>query len=233
MVKLIERYNGQLSFMILYWFICLVMFLRTFSFLYIMLAWNVFLAMLPLLFAVKVRYAIERGIFGQTVFWAIFWLLFFPNSVYMITDFIHISNDKLLRIIEADRYSQVGDVMYSTDIAAWAKLLVIGIGFLFAILVGLESLYLIEQGIKNKVSKLFSRLGILMVALLSGVGVYIGRFLRFNSWDVFLKPFHLLDQLCTGMDGFAVQFIAVFAVFIIVCYSLYRAFRSKPTAETI
>lgn len=161
---------------------------------------------------------------GLYIIWAILWLLFFPNSVYMITDFIHISGDKFMWMIEMPRYSLDSGVVYSTDIVIWTKLLIIGIGYLFSLLTGMESLYIFENNLKIKTSKFISLLGIIIVSLLSGIGVYIGRFLRFNSWDIIFNPLRLFKQII-GIDIFAVQFIFAFTLFIILCYSLYRIFK--------
>ena len=172
--------------------------------------------------------SVEQGKVGWSALWIILWLLFFPNSVYMVTDFIHISSDKFKWIIEVEKYSPK-TVIYSNEIMVWAKLLVIGIGFFFALLVGLESLYIFEQNIRKKSSKVVCYLVILVVALLSGIGVYIGRFLRFNSWDIIFSPIQLLKQV-VGIDGFAVQFILIFTTFVIGSYAIYRAFRTTSSA---
>lgn len=224
MEKFFKKYQGILLFMIGYWCICFVMLIEDTSFLYVMLSWNVFLAALPLFFVKKAELTGEQGKIGWSVLWTILWLLFFPNAVYMVTDFIHISSDKFMWINEVEKYSSNSGVIYSTEILVWAKLLVIGIGFLFAFLVGLESFYIFEQIIKKKFSRIMSCFAILVVALLSGIGVYIGRFLRFNSWDILFRPMQLLKQVA-AMDGFAVQFIIAFTVFVIGSYALYRTFR--------
>ncbi len=224
----IKKYNGILLFMIAYWCICFVMLFTNVSFLYVMLSWNVLLAILPLYFVIKAEMAEEQGNGGWSVFWKILWLFFFPNSVYMITDFIHISDDKFMWITEVEMYSP-NIVIYSNEIMIWAKLLVIGMGFFFALLVGLESLYIFEQNIRKKSSTVVCYLAILVVALLSGIGVYIGRFLRFNSWDILFDPIQLFKQV-VGIDGFAVQFIIIFTIFIIGSYVLFRAFRITKSA---
>jgi uncharacterized membrane protein len=225
-----KKYKGILSFMFVYWCICFVMLFKGASFLYVMLSWNVLLAVLPLFFVNKAELAVKQGKIGSYILWMILWLLFFPNSVYMVTDFIHISSDKFMWIVEAEKYSSNRGVVYSTEIIIWVKLLVIGIGFLFALLVGLESFYIFEQNIKKRYSKLVCCLEVLLVALLSGIGVYIGRFLRFNSWDVFFSPMKLLKQALSAVDGFAVQFIITFTIFIIGSYAFYRTFRRTISA---
>lgn len=223
MGEFIKRYNGILLFIIAYWCICFVMLYTSVNFLYAMLSWNVLLATLPLFFIIKAEMTEEQGKVGWSVLWKILWLFFFPNSVYMITDFIHISDDKFKWITGGELYSPT-IVIYNHEIMIWAKLLVIGFGFFFALLVGLESLYIFERNIRKKSSTVVCVLVILAVALLSGIGVYIGRFLRFNSWDILFNPIQLLKQVA-GIDGFAVQFSLIFTIFIIGSYALFRAFR--------
>lgn len=225
----IKKYNGILLFMIAYWCICFVMLFTNVNFLYAMLSWNVLLATLPLFFVIKAEMAEEQGKNGWPVFWKILWLFFFPNSVYMITDFIHISDDKFMWLTEVELYSPTS-VIYSNEIMIWAKLLVIGFGFLFALLVGLESLYIFEKNIRKKSSTIVCYLVILVVALLSGIGVYIGRFLRFNSWDILFNPIQLLKEVA-GIDGFEVQFILIFTIFIIGSYAIFRVFKSTRTSK--
>lgn len=147
----------------------------------------------------------------------------------MVTDFIHISNDKFMWSIDVEMYSTDTGVVYSNEIMVWVKLLVIGIGSFFALLVGLESFYVFEQNVRKKYSKIICYLAILVVSLLTGIGVYIGRFLRFNSWDILFSPMKLLKQVA-GIDGFAVQFIITFTLFVIGSYTLYRIL--KKTGKT-
>lgn len=221
----LKKYKEIIFFMLVYWIVCLLMFFKDTSFLYIMLSWNVLLAVLPLVFILKSETSLMQGRLGHSILWMIPWLLFFPNSVYMITDFIHISNDKFMWIVEVEKYSLDGGVVYSTDIMIWTKLLIIGVGFLFALLVGLESLYIFDKSIGIITLKPVSFLGVVLVSLLSGIGVYIGRFLRFNSWDMLFRPIQLFNQLVIGIDRFTIQFVATFSIFIIGCYILYRIFR--------
>lgn len=221
-----ERYKGILLFMFMYFCICLVMLFKSTDFLYSMLSWNVLLAVLPLFFVGKAIVTIGQRKIGGSIFWMFLWLFFFPNSVYMVTDFIHISNEKFMWMIEVERYSQDSGVVYSNDIMVWAKLFVIGMGFFFSILVGLESFYIFEQIIRKNYSKIICYVSIFGVALLTGIGVYIGRFLRFNSWDILFKPLQLLEQVA-AIDEFAIHFIIAFTIFVLGSYILFRTFRKQ------
>ncbi|WP_251668771.1 MULTISPECIES: DUF1361 domain-containing protein [unclassified Sporosarcina] len=226
MRKLIENYKGLLLFMFFYWIVCFIMLYKESNFLYFMLPWNTFLALLPLVFIMKAEMAIRQRKVGWPAFWIILWLFFFPNSVYVITDFIHITNDKFLWLVEVEPYSGDSRVAYSHDIMLWSKLFVIGAGFFFALLAGLESVYILERISRKKFSAWISSAGLIVLALLTGLGVYIGRFLRFNSWDILADPIQLVKQVI-GMDAFALQFIAVFACFVFGSYLLYRTIRKN------
>lgn len=233
MINFIKKYKGILLFMFVYWFICFIMFFADGSFLYVMLSWNTLLAVLPLFFIKKAETAGKQSKTGWTILWTAIWLFFFPNSVYMVTDFIHISGDKFYWIVEAEKYSPNRGVVYGTEIIIWAKLLVIGIGFIFALLVGLESLNLFEQNLKKKVSKPVCWSAVLIISFLSGIGVYIGRFLRFNSWDILFRPMRLLKQVMAGIDGFAIQFIIIFSLFVLGSYILYKTLRKIVSQKSV
>lgn len=225
-----KKYKEMLLFMLVYWLICLFVFYQDFSFLYLMLSWNILLAVLPLIFIKKSEICMEQGKLSNSIFWMIPWLFFFPNSVYLVTDFIHISKDVFMWTVEVPRYSLESGTIYSNDIMIWAKLLIIGIGFFFALLVGLESFYIFEENIKIMTSKFLSILGVLVVSFLSGVGVYIGRFLRFNSWDILINPIGLISEIISNLDSFTIQVILIFTIFIVGSYSIYRIFRRIITS---
>ena len=225
MNSILKKYKGLLLFMLVYWVICFLMLISDVSFLYVMLAWNVFLATLPLVFInlSLLKNRINKRV-GAIVY-GILWLVFFPNSVYMITDFIHISNDKLVWYEQVARYSANNGTMYSNNIMQWLKLLVIGIGVVYALLIGMESLYIFYRFLNRKIPKLISCLIVAGVSLISGLGVYIGRFLRFNSWDL-LMPLSLLREVFANINTFAIEFMFAFAGFILIMFILYALFHN-------
>lgn len=226
MGRFLEKYKVQVIILFLYWCICFVMLFTSGDFLYAMLGWNVLLAVCPLFFIGKALVTIEQRKVAWSILWMILWLFFFPNAMYMITDFIHLSTEKFLWVIEAQRYSADAGVVYSNDIMVWMKLLVIGIGFFYSIVVGLESFYTFEQIIRKRYSTRMAYSGVFAVSLLTGIGVYIGRFLRFNSWDILFNPFQLLKQM-VEINGFAIQFIIAFTLFVVGSYVIYRAVRKQ------
>jgi len=169
------------------------------------LAWNLFLAWLPLLFALLACDAYREGDnrnwrflgFGAT------WLLFFPNAPYIFTDIIHLST----------RYYN----------HFWIDLVLVLLCALTGLVLGFVSLFLMQNIIKRMFGSAASWLFIAGVAGLSGFGIYLGRFLRFNSWDVVLKPFALSRGIGQwAADPLAhpasVAFPALFATFLFIAY---------------
>lgn len=209
--------------MLAYLGICLFMQLTDFSFWYVMLAWNILLANLPLFFINFSLLQVKNNKRVWAVVFGILWLIFFPNSVYMITDFIHISNDKIMWYEEGARYSINNGAMYSHNIMHWVELLIIGIGVIYGLLIGMESLYIFYYFLKRKFPKSISGLIIIGISLISGFAVYIGRFLRFNSWDLFM-PHSLFGEVFTNVDAFTIEFMFVFAGFILILFLLYVLF---------
>ena len=138
---------------------------------YLFLNWNLFLAFIPwCLGTVILIKGYEKR---KTVFisFLLCWLLFFPNSPYILTDFFHLRQRTLVPLW-----------------FDWALIL----SFAWTGLVyGFSSLADIELILTEKFTKLNVTLLIIAFLFLSGFGVYIGRFLRWNSWDILNDPFSI------------------------------------------
>ena len=135
---------------------------------------NLFLAWVPLLIAVLINKYLKKkpwiSPLGIILFLA--WLCFLPNSFYIISDSVHLidlnSPDILVSIVAFFLMSLNG------------------------LLVGLISVYIINLEL-NKRMKGFSSVATLMgIFLICGFAVYLGRFLRFSSWDVITNPVSLI-----------------------------------------
>ena len=103
------------------------------------------------------------------------WLLFFPNAPYIITDLYHI------------RYAAAMPVWFDMALIvsfAWNGLL---LGFL--------SLMDIEQVIGRFTRKVWARLFSISAIVLASFGIYLGRFLRWNSWDIVTHPWLLMHDI--------------------------------------
>lgn len=153
-------------------FIAGVMANHNFQFAY--LVWNLFLAWLPflvsawLLNSLRVRLWSSRLPFGLTLLW----LLLLPNSFYMISDFVHIQ--------DVMRQSLLYDVVMFTS-------------FIFtAALLGFCSLYMIHAELRKRLSLQLSSSLIGLIIFLCSFAIYLGRDLRWNSWDVLVNPAGIL-----------------------------------------
>lgn len=149
---------------------------------FLFLLWNLFLAWIPYLLSNNLKLFANGRKQGQ-LNWLILlvWLLFFPNAPYLVTDLLHLKPR--------------APIPFLYDVLLF---------FFFACL-GLILAYLSLAKVHHFLIYRFSRplvwSLILFFMVLSSFGIYIGRFLRWNSWDVFIQPQavvyslgHLLQQ---------------------------------------
>ncbi|MDD2362220.1 MAG: DUF1361 domain-containing protein [Oscillospiraceae bacterium] len=190
-------------------------FCNGFHFIHGIIAWNLFLAALPLVFSVLADFAIKSGRKALAVMAGILWLLFFPNSPYLITDIIH------LHIF--DYYGMSG---YVRNISEWVWLMYMSVGILLGVVTGMMSLELFYQRIVQRKGRGVAYSAILAVVIISGYAIYIGRFLRLNSWDI-IRPWFLVQKLVKNIDSFAVAFSLSMSVCILLVYVLFHAFFSN------
>jgi uncharacterized membrane protein len=144
----------------------------TSSFYFIFLPWNLFLAWIPYTVSFKLGEMFgERKWKARILFFV--WLLFIPNSFYIITDLFHLGGD---------------------NAPEWFDLALI---FSFAwngLLLGILSVQQMEKIISKRtgLTGLFFTYPLMWLIAL---GIYIGRFLRYNSWDILTNPFPLLGDI--------------------------------------
>ncbi|MDF2720719.1 MAG: hypothetical protein K0Q59_394 [Paenibacillus sp.] len=135
--------------------------------------------------------------------WLIAWLAFYPNASYIMTDLIHIT-----------WASTVGSLYYDLFMTLFAAML----GWLL----GALSLYMLHTGINRRWSERNGMLFAAIVVLLGSIGVYLGRVLRFNSWDLIVRPGRIAaDVVHLATQPKALLFIAAFAVFTGAMYALF------------
>jgi len=183
---------------------------------YVFLAWNLLLAWLPLVFAVLAR---ENYRGGEKPSWRCLtfsaaWLLFFPNAPYIFTDLIHLTS----------RY-------YGHF---WVDLAVVLSCAFTGLMLGFLSLYLMQSVVTRMLGRAAGWLFVAGAAGLGSFGIYLGRFLRFNSWDIVAKPAELyqgISSVATGQFAHRGQlaFLALFATFIFIAYVMLYALTHLPT----
>ena len=160
------------------------------------LIWNLFLAWIPLALAVFVydRWRRRRG--GLLLLaLGVLWLLFFPNAPYIATDFVHLRHDP-----------QAPFWYDAVTIAAFAWM---------GVLLGFASLYLMQTVVRQWRGAVAGWIFAFGAIALGSLGIYLGRFLRLNSWDAVEHPSVLPRILhAVARDPFAYQeAIAVTIVF--------------------
>ena len=186
------------------------------------LVWNLFLAWLPLGFAL---FAVER--FSRTnsvrdrrfLVLGVAWLLFFPNAPYIFTDLVH--------------------VLARGRPTFWAELMLILIVALTGFLAGVLSLQVMHGLAVKRWGWMKGWLFVGVVSGLAGFGVYLGRFARLNSWDVLLNPVRLVRR--TGWGAWTIltewqhtKFLILFSLFLLLGYvMLFALTQRRPTDATL
>ncbi|WCO00858.1 DUF1361 domain-containing protein [Psychroserpens ponticola] len=179
------------------------------SFYLLFLVWNLFLAIIP--FAItttlisksklhKIKFTISFGV----------WLLFLPNAPYIITDLLHINN--------------------SPQHLLWLDVLVI-ISFAFnGLILFMLSLSDMEKLLKLHIKPKFVFPMMLLIFGLTAFGIYLGRFLRYNSWEILNNPLSLFSdifQLIFEPHFEAWVFTLTFASFLAMTYYMLKAFSNS------
>jgi uncharacterized membrane protein len=170
------------------------------------LVWNLFLAWLPLVLALVACDEYRQGARGNWRFlgWAGAWLLFFPNAPYIFTDVIHLRS----------RYFS----------HFWVDLVLILLCAMIGLILGFLSLYLMQNVVARRAGRPASWLFIAIVTALSGVGVSLGRFLRFNSWDVVFQPLALCRSVASWVsEPRSLGFPLLFGTFLFLAYVMLYA----------
>lgn len=188
------------------------------------MVWNVFLALLPLLFMYLFLYSRQRKKYVLSSLFLITWLLLFPNVPYLMTDFIHISPLSFYEISEQGTY-------YIREFLPWLELMHIALGVWFGMLVGYRSLFYFHEWMHEHYGRYSGWVMAIIVSILSGYGVFLGRFLRLNSWDI-LHPSSLLKNIINSMDSFAFLFTICCSGFILITYAIYYGcFRGRNGSD--
>lgn len=205
-----------------YALICAVYSVRTGDWLGLGLLWNIGLALLPL----PVFGLVQRQK-NALVKWALMlvWVLLLPNTFYMVTDLIHVpAHMEWVGYLEDGRVA----VLHSDNLWDWVLMLLLGIGAFVAVMLGCRAFSAFEKSLPASVGPAGRQLSIAVLSFLCGVGIYIGRFLRFNSWDI-RAPLYLLRTVWASLDPFSILFIVIMSYSIFLLYHFYRRFCEGKT----
>lgn len=153
-----------------------LVFIRAFitsQFIYVFYVWNLFLAIVPVAISNKL---IQQKSLGLKAYLLLFvWLIFFPNAPYIVTDLVHFTK--------------------RDSIPLWFDLLIVITAAWNGLMLGFVSLNNVEQFLFDYFANKKVKLLVAASFLLCGFGVYLGRFLRFNSWDFFSNADELSAEI--------------------------------------
>ena len=176
MVTLLKKYN-RLNLTLLLALMSFSSFLLslfrvylTSSALFLFLNWNLFLAFIPWLFTTIIIIKPNLQKKKLVLFGLLFlWTLFFPNALYILTDLFHLRINSLMPI--------------------WFDLVLILSFAWTGLLFGFRSLLDIERLLTQYTNrKIISFISVFLLFVAS-FGIYIGRYLRWTSWDLIISPF--------------------------------------------
>lgn len=188
---------------------------RTGHFSFVFLLWNFFLAWLPVWFARVMQH--KSGLSRKMILLSA--ILFLPNAPYLSTDLFHLSKNLVAPL--------------------WLDTILILNFAIMGLICFVQATVLILQELKrmtgSDVIYYICKSGLLLA---SGYGIYLGRYLRFNSWDLVLNPFGLLQGICDSWfpPGYWRETMAIsltFAVFLYLILNIYEHhFFRTPAGKT-
>ena len=166
------------------------------------LYWNLFLAAIPLMLS---NYLIKTDLrFGlRFCFLLVLWLLFLPNAPYIITDLKHL--------------------VHRPPVPFWFDMLLVLITAFNGLILGFLSIRQIEWILDKKQLGKYKELFRIVIILTMSYGVYIGRYLRFNSWDAFFNPMTLFRESIQSIDLEAMAYVITFSFVVYVLYKFFHA----------
>ena len=138
--------------------------------------WNLILAWVPLAASMAVYDAARRGTrLVRLLPLAAIWLLFLPNAPYLLTDFVHLGS--------------------SYDVPLWFDIVLFGSFAWTGMLLGFLSIFLMQAVVRRAYGSLWSWILVGASLAASSFGIYLGRALRWNSWDFLVRPGALLADI--------------------------------------
>lgn len=178
---------------------------------YSFLVWNVFLAIIPYVITI---YLSDKKKLSKIGFFFIFglWLAFLPNAPYIITDLFHLSQSAFKNI--------------------WIDTLVISTFAITGMLLFYFTLFQMKTLLLTFFSRKKSETIIIVIMFLSAFGVYIGRFLRYNSWEILSQPLKLfsdiLNMIIHPIENQDVWLFTIsFTLFLWLGYSVLNRIKAK------
>ncbi len=147
------------------------------------MAWNLFLAWLPMLWAYLLASGLKtnRWLSFKNVLLSFLWLAFLPNTFYLVTDFIHLRGSTLSNVL----YDSVMFMSFA----------------LTGVILGCMSVYLVHRELAKRWPRNTVWAFLLIFFVLSSLAIYLGRYLGWNSWDLVANPLYILLDLSNRLTN--------------------------------
>jgi uncharacterized membrane protein len=168
------------------------------------LLWNLFLAWMPFLIS---RYISFKKRYDGIFEWKLLplWLAFLPNAPYLITDLLH---------------------LHQNSPTFWLDALILFCCATVGLGLGIASLLKIHDILLKEFGSIFSRIIVAVILPVTAFGIFLGRFLRWNSWDILANPLTLLKDISGLFHGELtaemLQFTGIFTIFLTAAYVIAR-----------
>lgn len=206
------RFSFQKILLAFYAFIGLLIAVRIYytgSTIYLFLVWNIFLAWIPCMISSLFSKMNNKTGWKQALVFCC-WLAFFPNALYIVTDLIHIDLE--------------------SPVPKWFDALLLFSSAVLGLILAFISLYRVEIFLSKTINRKLQAPLILLILFLGSFGVYLGRFLRWSSWDIVSNPSQLLvsiaQRVISPVDH--LQTWGITMVFTMFFYLLYVAIKKLP-----
>lgn len=178
---------------------------------YIFLLWNLFLGWIPFQLGVVLT---QNQHYNKWIKYALLasWLLFFPNALYLITDLIHLENS--------------GD-----KVPVWFDAILLFTSSVTGLIMAFVSLFQVELFLHKYLRTKHVNKLIVAALFLGSFGVYLGRFLRWNSWDIVANPVSLLVQIAVRFTNPLLHYKTWGITLLLTCLFSLLYFASKKMTE--
>jgi uncharacterized membrane protein len=190
---------------------------------YSTLIWNLGLAWIPFVFA-SIAYIVSwtrRLVYVVLPVCAVVWLAFFPNAPYILTDFQHLSTN-------------------AANAPVWFDVLML-IWFAWTgLMLGVSSLHFMQEIVIRTFGRAVGWLFAIGVTVLSSVGITLGRFYRWNSWDLINDPLPIAQDVYTLLRhpfsnlrayGFTLLFTLLFLFVYLTFHTFGRIVQENKTSK--
>jgi uncharacterized membrane protein len=161
------------------------------------------------------KFSNKKVISGILIF---LWLIFYPNTMYLLTDIIHLK--KHLAIVNPE----VGEAVL--NYRSWIKIVTLLVGIGIGLLSGLKSFSMMYQKVENNVSFLIFNL---LVSSSAAFAIYLGRFeLRLHSIYLFTEPLQSIKSIFEALFSIDGIFFTLIFGGLIFSYHYFIRIISNP-----